>query len=312
MLKGFSRLGDSTLTNDIQENLVSYLDYNLLTMGNFVNVPMPSTGIYGGVDSRLRLVDDPRYTSGQVWATFRPNLVWESGLGALTSSNASYPGATGVYVNSTLYPPSTTGTYAYHIDHTNGVVRFDSAISTSATVEMPHSYKYVSVVRSDGLSWFKELQEKSERSDGNFVGQSGVYELLPENRQPLPVIGIELAGRRLTPYQLGGGQLVETDFYCHCIAEDSYTRDSLVDALTYQSKASFRMYDLNAISASDAFPLDYRGVPNSGAKSFPTLCQDYAGRVVYIEDSKLDSVYTLGKLKVGTVKITTEVIHFGV
>ena len=61
-LKGFVRLGDSTLTNDIRENLISYLDYNFLTMGNFVDVPVPSTGLYGGIDSRLRLVDDPRYT----------------------------------------------------------------------------------------------------------------------------------------------------------------------------------------------------------------------------------------------------------
>lgn len=311
-LKGFVRLGDSTLTNDIQENLVSYLDYNLLQMGNFVDVPVPSTGLYGGVDSRLRLVDDPRYTSGQVWATFRPNLVWESGVGALTSTNPAYPGVSGVRVNSTLYPPSTTGTYAYHVDHINGAVRFDTAIAASSVVEMAYSYKYVSVTRSDGLGWFKQLQERSERSNGDFASQSGIYELLPENRQALPVIGVELAGRRLAPYQLGGGQLVETDFYCHCVAEDSYTRDSLVDALTYQSKASMKMYDLNDIADADDFPLDYRGVPNSGAKTYPDLCSTYSGRTMYIKDAKLDSVYSLGTLKIGTVKITTEVIHFGV
>ena len=311
-LKGFTKLGDSTLTNDIQENLVSYIDYNLLQMGNFVNVPISTTGIYGGVDSRLRPVNDPRYTSGQVWATFRPNLVWESGVGALTSTNPSYPGVSGVYVNSTLYPPSTTGTYSYHIDHINGAVRFNTAIATTSVVEMPYSYKYVSVTRSDGLGWFKELQEKSERSDGDFVSQSGIYELLPERRQGLPVIGIELAGRRLSPYQLGGGQLVETDFYCHCVAEDAYVRDSLVDAMTYQAKASLRMYDLNEIADADDFPLDYRGVPNSGAKLYPDLCSVYSGRLAHIKEAKLDSVYAVGRLKVGTVKITTEVIHFGV
>lgn len=312
MLKGFTRLGESTLTNDIMENLVSYLDYNLLQMGNFVNVPVSTTGIYNGIDSRLRMVDDPRYTSGQIWATFRPNLVWESGVGALTSTNPAYPGVSGVYVNSTLYTPDTTGTYAYHVDHINGVVRFDTAIPASSVVEMPHSYKYVSIVRSDGLNWFRELQERSERSDGDFATQSGVYEILPENRQSLPVIGIELAGRKLQPYQLGGGQIVKTDMYLHCVAEDSYTRDSLVDALTYQDKAAFRMYNLNAISSADAFPIDYRGVPNSGAKIFPELCEDYGGRTLRIEEAKLDSVYTLGRLKVGTVKISTEVIHFGV
>lgn len=311
-LKGFVRLGDSTLTNDIRENLISYLDYNLLLKGNFVDVPIHTTGVYGGVDSRLRPVNDPRYSAGQIWATFRPNLVWESGVGALVSNSVANPGVTGVYIGSTLYPPTTTGTYAYHIDHINGVVRFDSAIPTTSVVECPHSYKYVTVSASDGLDWFKKIQERSERSDGDFASQSGIYEVLPENRQPLPLIGIELIGRKLTPYQLGGGQNVITEFYCHCVAEDSYTRDSLVDIITYQSKAAFTMYDLNEISDADDFPVDYRGVPNSGAKTLPSLVAEYGGRTVYISDAKLDSVYDIGRVKVGTVKITTEVVHFGV
>jgi hypothetical protein len=311
-LKGFVRLGDSTLTNDIRENLISYLDYNFLTMGNFVDVPVPSTGLYGGIDSRLRLVDDPRYTDGQVWATFRPNLVWESGVGALTSTNPAYPGVSGIYVNNTFYGPATTGTYAYHIDHINGVVRFNSSIAASSVVDCPHSYKYISVSAAEGIEWFKQIQERSERSDGDFANQSGIYELLPENRQVLPLVGIELAGRKLIPFQLGGGQTVITDFYCHCVAEDSYTRDSLVDAVTYQSKGSFQMYDLNKIADSGDFPLDYRGVPESGAKTFPTLVSSHPGRTIYISDAKLDSVYSLGRVKIGTVKITTEVIHYGV
>lgn len=310
-LKGFVVLGKSTLTNDLQENLIAYLDYNLLEQGNYIDVPVPTTGLYGGLDSRLRPVADPSYTDGQVWATFRANLVWESGIG-LTSGSVNYPGVSGVYVNDTLYTPGTTGTYAYHIDHVNGIVRFDTAIPVTSVVQMPFSYKYVSIKRSDGIPWFKQLQERSERSEGDFASQSGMYEILPENRQGLPLIGIELAGRHLTPYQLGGGQTVSTDFYCHCVAEDTYTRDSLVDILTYQSKAGFRMFDLNEISDADDFPLDYRGVPNSGAKSYPELAGLYGGRTIYISDAKLDSVYTIGRLQVGTVKLMTEVVHFGV
>jgi hypothetical protein len=82
--------------------------------------------------------------------------------------------------------------------------------------------------------------------------------------------------------------------------------------ITYQSKGSFEMYDLNAISAADDFPLDYRGSPKAGAKTFPQLVDSYGGRTVYIRDAKLDSVYSIGRLKIGTIKITTEVIHFGV
>jgi hypothetical protein len=310
-LKGFTRLGDSTLINDITENLISYLDYNLLEMGNFISVNVPSTGIYGGIDSRLRPVADPRYSTGQVWATFRPNLVWESGIGAYVTSNPAYPGVSGVYVNSVFYSAASGGQYAHHIDHPNGRVVFNSGISTAAVVECGYSYKYCSIQRSNGLPWFREIQENA-RSDGDFVGQSGTYEILPENRQVLPLIGIELGGREISPYQLGGGQTVTTSFYCHCVAEDQYTRDSLVDALTYQAKISVKMYDLNLINDADAFPLDYRGVPHSGALTYPNLVANYGGRIVYIRDAALDSIYSLGQLFVGTVKITTEVVHHGV
>jgi len=79
-LKGFTKLGDSTLVNDIKENVISFFDWGLLKKDNYINVSIPSSGIYGGNEHQLRLVDDPRYTAGQVWEGFRSNWVWESGL----------------------------------------------------------------------------------------------------------------------------------------------------------------------------------------------------------------------------------------
>ena len=70
-LKGFSTLGDATLTNHIRENFIQFFDYGLLEKTNFENVTIPSTGVYGGSDHVLRPVDDPRYTYGQVWEGFR-------------------------------------------------------------------------------------------------------------------------------------------------------------------------------------------------------------------------------------------------
>jgi hypothetical protein len=91
-LKGFSNLGDATLTNQIRENLIQYFDYGLLEKGNFSNISIPTTGYYGGSDHTLRLVDDPRYSAGQVWEGFKSNWVWQSGMGALTSTDDANPG----------------------------------------------------------------------------------------------------------------------------------------------------------------------------------------------------------------------------
>ena len=79
-LKGFTKLGDSTLVNDIKENMISFFDWGLLKKDNYINISIPSTGVYGGNEHQLRLVDDPRYTAGQVWEGFRSNWVWESGV----------------------------------------------------------------------------------------------------------------------------------------------------------------------------------------------------------------------------------------
>lgn len=309
-LNGFTTLGDSTLINDIRENVVSFFDYGLMEKGNIINVPIPTTGVYGGLDHRLHLTDDPRYTSGQVWSAFRGNWVWETGVGALVGDS----GVSGVFVNSVFRPASGTGAYAHHIDHRNGQVVFNTAISTSATVDCAYSYKYVNVTKVDGLPWFVELQKRSTSDTANFIAQSGESSFLPENRLQLPALGVELTNlRKLVGHQLGGGQRVNTGLLIHCVAEDSYMRDSLVDIVTYQKDKSFYMYDLNEIADSGAFPLDYRGVPQSGALRYPELVETYKGRKITFLDCTLDSVYSLGpNLHVGTVKITTEVVHFGV
>lgn len=315
ILKGFVNFGDSTITNHIQENLVTFLDYGLVEKSGYINVTIPTTGVYGGLDHKLRPVNDPRYSDGQVWESNRPNWVWETGVGALVSETPGSIGVSGVYVDNTFYPTSTSGTYAHHINHTLGRVVFDSPISLSSNVECEYSYKYVNITRADGLNWFKQIHKNSQRSDdSDFVSQTGYYATLSDNRYTLPAIGVELAPiRRMTPFQLGGGQTVFTDLLFHCVAEDVYTRDALIDVVCLQNQKVFNAYDLDQIATSGAFPIDYRGVPNSGAMTFPYLASKYSGNHIRLIDAKIDSIYSLSPdVHVGTVKITTECILFGV
>lgn len=314
-LKGFSKLGDSTLVNDIKENLISFFDWGLLNKENYINVEIPSSGYYGGDEHRLRPVTDPRYTDGQVWEGFRSNWVWESGIAGdtppLVSTDNANPGVSGVYVNSTFYPVTETGTYAHHINHPLGRVVFDTAISTTGVVECEYSYKYVNVTQSNGLPWFKEIHARSERVESDqFLTSSGDWSQLSQNRLQLPAIGIEVTNSRsFKGYQLGGGSFVYTDVLLHCVAEDPYMRDNLLDVVSYQNEKTFQMYDLNNIADADAFPLDHNGIPASGALRFEELATTYPFKSLRIFDCKFDSVYALGpNLFVGTVKCTTEII----
>ena len=314
-LKGLTRFGDATITTHARENLISFFDNGIVEKSGFINVEIPSTGYYGGNDHQLRVVDDPRYTYGQVWEGFRSNWVWESGLGALTSTDDSYPGVSGVYVDGTFYSTATSGSYSHYINHPLGRVIFDSAIDTDSTVTCEYSYKYVNVTRADGLNWFKQIQQNSERSDDtNFIHNSGEWGILGDNRLQLPAIGIEVVNsRKLTPHALGGGQNVFTDFLFHCVAEDAYTRDHLVDIVSLQNDKVLEAYDLDQISSNDAFPLDYRGVPVSGALLYAELLSLYQGNRVRLVDASIDSIYSLSpNIHVGTVKLKTEIILFGV
>lgn len=314
-LNGITTFGDATITTHVKENLISFFDYGLIEKSGFVNVQIPSTGYYGGNDHQLRVVDDPRYTYGQVWQGFRSNWVWESGLGALTNTDDAYPGVSGVYVDNIFYPTSTTGNFAHNINHPLGRVIFDTAIDADSTVTCEYSYKYVNVTPADGLNWFKQIQENSERSDNiNFIHNSGEWSILGDNRLQLPAIGIEVVNsRKMTPYALGGGQTIFTDFLFHCIAEDVYTRDHLVDIISLQNQKVIKSYNLNRISTDNAFPLDYRGVPISGALQYPNLISRYEGNHIRLIDSTIDSIYSLTpNIHVGTVKLRTEVIVFGV
>lgn len=314
-LAGFTKFGESTVTNDIKENLISFVDYGLLEKEAFVNVTIPTTGINGGLDHRLRLVDDPRYTTGQVWEGFRSNWVWESGVGALTSADNSHPGVSGVYINNAFYPTTTTGIYSYDINHPLGRVIFDSAISSTSIISCSFSYKYVHVSEFSGLGWFKQIQRNSELSENeNFINNSGEWNILSDNRVQLPAIGIELVPRRkLEGFALGGGRVISTDFILHCVAEDSYTRDLLVDVISLQDELVFNTYDLDDISLNDSFPLNYNGVPVSGALTYPNLVKSFPGNRIRITNTAFDSIYSLDAgLHIGSVKITTESVVFGV
>lgn len=314
-LKGFDYLGDSTITNDTMENVVSLLDYGFIERTGYVSVDIPTTGIYGGNNHQLRVVDDSRYTYGQVWEGFRKNWVWESGVGANVSTNVAYPGVSGVYVDDTFYHVSGTGDYAHHINHPLGRVVFDTAIDTDSTVTCAYSYKYISVSQAGGLNWFVDIHKQSERSDdSDFISNTGEWAILSENRIQLPAVGIEpVNSRTIRPLALGGGSYVQSDFLIHCVTEDSYMRDHLVDIISLLKERNFKAYNLDDIDSSGAFPLDYRGAPVSGALTYPDLVSQYPGPNIRIADTVVDSVYQLTPdIHVGSVKITTESILFGV
>ena len=78
--KHVSQVGETLLTSQIESNMKSYLDWGLLGIGSFSNVSIPTSGAFGGTFDKLRLVDDPSYSQGQIWEAARKDWVWETGV----------------------------------------------------------------------------------------------------------------------------------------------------------------------------------------------------------------------------------------
>ena len=317
-LKGFNSVFDSTLNNDILDGIIEYFDWALLEKGNYFNVTSGELAPNGLDYSELRVSSNDHYASGQVWEGFRKNWVWQSGVSyspsPLVGSNNVKPGVSGVYIDGAFKPNDTTGSYAHYIDHFNGRVIFDSAIPTGSTVEVEHSYKWINVCYANNLPWIREIQKDTLQPDSTFKNASdGVWDIPPEMRMQLPAIALELVPRRtFKGYGLGGGQFVYTDVIFHCLAEDAITRNKLLDIVSLQSDKTIHLIDTNAINlasshANSGFPLDYRGVPVSGALRYPDLVSTYPGGKMRFSNVRVQEINTFdSNIYGGIVRVTTE------
>lgn len=308
-LKGFGNIDDSTLNSDIQAGLIEYFDWALLKKGNYFNVSLGETS-YDGEDLSLMSLSESadQYTAGQVWNSTNKNWVWQSGIGyspePIVGTDHANPGVSGVYVDSVFYPITTTGDYSHHINYLNGQVIFASPIPTGSTVQVEHSYKRINVTYADNIPWLKKIQINELEEDI----------IHPNDRLSLPAIALEVVPRRqFRGYQLGGGQWVYTDVIFHCLAEDKFTRDKLVDIVSLQNGKTLNLFDSNAINASGAFPIDYRGFPVSGALRYPDLVSAYDGGDLRLTQTNVQSMNSYNSsIYGGVVRITTEGIKLNI
>ena len=314
-LKGFTNVFQYTLNNDILDGLVEFFDWGLLEKGNYFNVELGELAPNGQDYSRLRSVEEPRFSNGQAWEGFRGNWVWQTGVSSspapTTANNGGYPGITGVYVDDTFYPYNTTGTYAHHVDYYNGRIVFDNPIPTGSKVQAEYSYKWINVTYATNLPWIRQIQQNSNQPDANFIdGKDSDVQIPPESKLQLPAIAIEVVPtRRFKGYQLGGGQWVYTDVIFHCIAEDEITRNALVDMVSLQNDKTIQLFNTNKIHEDGVYPLDYRGTPLQNAKEYPqlVLSQDYNGGQMRLTNAQVQNMIALNSnIYGGIVRMTTE------
>ncbi len=268
--KGVSNIGNMSTSEIMADNLITYIDWALIDIGSFFNVDLATSGAYGGARDDLKLANDPNFTNGQVWQSFHTNWVWESG-----TTQGEPISISGVYVDSVFHNTASVGEFAHHYDYPNGRVVFDTAIATTSTVEVEHSYKWVDVTSARNIPFFRRVQTRSNRVDSAHFGQtgSGDWDTAGFTRVQLPTIAVEVPPISDTSgHSLGTGWNNATHtIKLHILAEDDATAIRLADILVRQNSRSIFMFDTNEVAASGAFPLDFQGMVVAGAKTFPDL-----------------------------------------
>ena len=300
---------DSTLSNTLLDNFIAMYDWGLLDRGQFYNIDIPESGIYGGDRHKLRTAQDPNYTDGQVWEGYRQNWVWESGISATDEQPITI---SGVFVDDTFYATGNV-TKPFYIDHPNGRVVFDTALTTTSAVQLEYSHKWVQVIPAQGVPWFRQIQQGSFRNEEGFqVSNSGNWVQLGQTRVQLPAIAIEVVpAKSLQPYQLGGGQWVNTDLVFYIMSENHWECTNLMDAILYQNDRSVHLFDPTAVAISGVLPFNYRNELNENAIPsglYPNMVDDFFYRRCWINESRGNEVSQLSpELYIGTTRCSTQV-----
>jgi hypothetical protein len=309
-LVGISNSQDSTLSNILSDNFVQFYDWGFLDKGGYVNINSPASGMYGGSKHLLKAVDDPNYAPYQSWQAYRQNWVWETGVNRTTQPTS----ISGIYRNNTFLPFSynpTSGCYVgsgYRIDYPNGRVIFNSPIPATSVVSLNYSYKWLSVQKAEGVPFFRQLQQAG-RVDQNFFTASGDWVQLGQTRVQIPALFIETPKRTtLEPFQLGGGQLVNTDIVAYVLADKLSTCTNILDTIAYQNDRDIKLFDPNGVYRSGDAPINYKGDLIDKSNSYPSLLDNYFFANCRIYDTTINDPTMLSySLYVGTVRFSTKV-----
>lgn len=306
--KNINNIGEDLLLNILESNFKTYLDWAFLNIGAWFDVTTSSSGIYGGnKHGTLILVDDPSYDTGSAWQSIRKDWVWETGV---VFSSGTPVDISGIYINNTFTPYS-SGTFT--IDYPQGRVLLDTAISTSSTMKLNYSYRYVQTYRANDSPWFNVLQFATYETNNKDITRTedGDWSIGGEHRIQMPAIIIEsLAKSRSRPYEIGNNNLIiEQDIAFHILAENKNDRNKLLDILRLQQDSVIVLYDTNAIAQNDLYPLDYNGDRKNNPLMYPNMVSQYGWRKCWIKNVNLFEIDSFHPyLHRGLVRATVEII----
>jgi len=316
---GIDKYSANTITSQLENNMVSFLDDGLLKIGAFGNVFSSVSNIYGSDMSELRPLENDSYSDYTLWQSPRKNWVYEN-ISGVDYSPISVSGITvsGVVGSPMFYPgPTGNSTLGYTINYEEGSVLFNREVNRAAKVSASYSYKLFDVQVASKSPIWKTLQDNSfdPVNFSNKYYASGDFNIPSEHRTQLPTIIVESVNRsKNLPWRLGDYSLVsEQKMLLHVISENRADRDKINDILNRQTTRVIDLYDLNKLIESGTYPLNFDGsVNNSGLEYDQILANpDYRWMKCRFKNITVSDMQFYGiDLYGSTIEITNELILY--
>lgn len=302
--KNIKKYTDNLILNTLEVNLKYFLDYALLNIGAWSDVALLNQPqISQSSLSKLTLLNDPSYPTGQVWQTNRKDIVWEEDIVFEGNSPIASPQ---IYVNNALNTN-------YNIDYLNGRVIFNNPINTNSDVKGIYSYRNVQVYRSSEAPWWQLLQSNSFEPN-DIVLNNNEWSIGPHHRIQMPSIVIDSVSRSQNlPFELGNTSLiVEQDVIFNILAQTKNERNQLLDILRVQQDNTIWLYDINKAAKNNKLPLDHNGYKNLTGFTYTNLVNNFKWGKVYFKKIVLSEVQSINiNLYEGLVRVTFEIIFDG-
>ena len=292
----------------LRANLQYWLEDLLLREGLYKNVSVGEVNYNSQDISRLAPVEDPSYSTGQVWQSAFKNWVYESGISPSDTGIAPPTLASGITVNGTFYPEATTsGAFAHYIDYPNGRVVFKSPILSTSLVQGEFAFKEVTVDFADSFD-NERVDLLTETAYKDNPQQTGV-QIYPDKRsRTLPAVWIDILRRDNTGHELGSKSLI-SDFtgIFHVWGRDTYLRDIIEDILGDAERDVILGLNFN----NAPYPLLSKGRRNPAFTSYSqmvnqctTILPQYFWRRIYLESvepEKDSSLFEIERTRVNFV-----------
>ena len=324
----FHHVGDRAsinfISNQLEYNIKSFLDYGFLAAGGFINVQASGNNVHGMSQYRLYPVNDANYKQGQVWQTARKNWVHESNIGGPSTYGAPYNtgthsssrpiGITGIRIDSVTYSDAVAGTYAHKLDYKNGRVIFNTGIPTNTKIDLNYSYKWVQVYDYSEAEWWKEIQYNTDSNTDHLNRKDkGDFFVDPKHRVQLPAVVIETVPRSFSsPYRLGDLSMVlDQDVLIHVVAQNHYDRNNITDIIRLQQDRVLNMYDINTVAKSGVYTYNFDGTLNNSRLDYSALVQNnaYLHNTCRLKNMVVSEVESVNPdLYESTIRLTAEII----